>query len=66
MDIVNVYYVMSWALGPTVLLVSLVLVLHFTYTVQLCLLYKVLMYILSLRNTIQSSSISNMVLKSSF
>ena len=40
---------------------TLILVLHFTYTAHLCLLYKALMYILSLRNTLQSSSISNMV-----
>ena len=32
---------------------TLVLVLHFTCTAHLCLLYKALMYILSLRNTIQ-------------
>ena len=38
---------------------TLVLVLHFTCTAHLCLLYKALMYILSLRNTIKSSSISN-------
>ena len=42
---------------------TLILVLHFTCTAHLCLLYKALMYILSLRNTIQSSSISNMVLE---
>ena len=54
---------MLWALGPTALLVysTLVLVLHFTCTVHLCLLYKALMYIISLGNTIQSLSISNMV-----
>ena len=38
---------------------TLVLVLHFTCTAYLCLLYKALMYIISLRNTIQSSGISN-------
>ena len=38
---------------------TLVLVLHFTCTAHLCFPYKALMYILSLRNTIQSSSISN-------
>ena len=40
---------------------TLILVLHFTCTAHLCLLYKAMIYILSLRNTIQSSSISNMV-----
>ena len=39
----------------------LVLILHFPYTAHLCLLYKALIYILSLWNTIQSSSISNMI-----
>ena len=51
-------YIMLWALGllgPITLLV-----LHFTCTAHLCLLYKALMYIFSLRNTIRSSSISNM------
>ena len=43
------------------LYITLVLVLHLTCTAHLCLIYKALMYILSLRNTIQSSSISNMV-----
>ena len=38
---------------------TLILVLHFTCTAHLCLLYKALMYILSSRNTIQSFSISN-------
>ena len=45
-------YIMLWALGllgPN----------YFTCTAHLCLLYKALMYIFSLRNTIQSSSISN-------
>ena len=37
------------------------LVPHFTCTAHLCLIYKALMYIFSLRNTIQFSSISNMV-----
>ena len=40
---------------------TLILVLHFTCTAHLCLLYKALMYIFSLKNTIQSSSISNSV-----
>ena len=69
-------YIMLWTLGPLgpiTLLVqhtytcialylhrTLILVLHFTCTAYLCLLYKALMYIFSLRNTIQSSSISNM------
>ena len=65
--IVNVYNVMLWVLGPTALLVylysTLVLVLHFTCTAHLYLLYKALMYILSLRNIIQSSNISNMISK---
>ena len=41
-------YIMLWALGPITLLV-----LHFTCTAHLYLLYKALMYIFSLRNTIQ-------------
>ena len=46
---VNVYCVLLWALGPIALLV-----LHFTCTAHLCLLYKALMYILSFKkyNTI--------------
>ena len=40
---------------------TLILVLHFTCTAHLYILYKALMYILSLKNTLQSSSISNMV-----
>ena len=63
-------YIMLWALGPlgpiTLLVQHTYLVLHFTCTAHLCLLYKALMYIFSLRNTIQSSSISNIVLESLF
>ena len=38
---------------------TLILVLHFTCTTHLCLLYKALMYFLWLWNRIQFSSISN-------
>ena len=44
-------YIMLWALGP--LGPITLLVLHFTCTAHLYLLYKALMYIFSLRNTIQ-------------
>ena len=50
-------YIMLWALGP--LGPITLLVLHFICTAHLCLLYKALMYIFSLRNIIQSSSIFN-------
>ena len=56
---VNVYYVMGFK--TNYLYNTLVRVLYFTCTTHLCLLYKALMYILSLRNTIQSFSMSNMV-----
>ena len=51
-------YILLWALGP---LGPITLLVQHTYTctAHLCLLYKALMYIFSLRNTIQSSSISN-------
>ena len=50
---VNVYYVMGFRPKLLYLYSTLVLVLHFTCTAHLCLLYKALMYIFSLRNTIQ-------------
>ena len=52
-------YIMLWALGPITLLVQHTytytahLYLYYTCTAHLCLLYKALMYIFSLRNTIQ-------------
>ena len=56
-------YIMLWALGP---LGPITLLVQHTYTctaltctAHLYLLYKALMYIFSLRNTIQSFSISN-------
>ena len=50
---VNVYYVMGFRPKLLYFYSTLVLVLHFTCTAHLCHLYKALMYIFSLRNTIQ-------------